>query len=83
MSACTMCKCVSALLNDKKRRDSTNGIRHKCELNSQGQITNIDERKWDFMYILKSHKLNCELNCCIENACCDTINDLKNESMRK
>ena len=45
-------KCVSALLNDKKRRDSSNGIRHECELNSQGEITNIDQCKWDFMYIL-------------------------------
>ena len=76
-------KCVSASLNDKKGRDSSNEIRHEFELNSQGEITNIDECKWDFMYILKSHKLNCELNCCIENACCDTNNDLKNESMRK
>ena len=69
-------KCVSALPNDKKGQDSSNGIRHECELISQGEITNIDECKWDFMYILKSHKLNCELNCCIENACYDTINDL-------
>ena len=69
-------KCVSALLNDKKRRDSSNGIRHECELNSQGEITNMDECKWDFMYMLKSHKLNCELNYCIENACYDMINDL-------
>ena len=29
------------------------------------------------MYTLKSHKLNCELNCCIEIACCDIINDCK------
>ena len=28
-----------------------------------------------FMYMLKSHKLNCEMNCCIENACCDMINE--------
>ena len=34
------------------------------------------------MYMLKSHKLNCELNYCIEIACCDMINDLENESMR-
>ena len=69
-------KSVSALLKNKKGWDSSNGIRHECELNRQGEITNIDECKWDFMYVLKSHKLNCELNCCIENACCDTINDL-------
>ena len=31
----------------------------------------------------KSHKLNYELNYCIENACCDMINDLLNESMQK
>ena len=49
----------------------------KCELNSQSEITNIDEFKCNFMYTLKSHKLNCELNCCIENACCDIINDCK------
>ena len=30
----------------------------------------------------KSHKLNCELNYCIENARCYMINDLKNESMQ-
>ena len=35
------------------------------------------------MYIVKSHKLNCEMNCCIENACCDIVNDLEIESMRK
>ena len=35
------------------------------------------------MYMLKSLKLNCELNYCVENACCDMINDLLNETMRK
>ena len=35
-------KCVSALLNDKKGQDLSNGICHECELNSQGEITNID-----------------------------------------
>ena len=29
------------------------------------------------MYMLKSHKLHYEMNCCIENACCDIINDCK------
>ena len=58
------------------RTGFTNKI-HQCELNSQTEITNINECKWDFMYTLKSHKLNCELNCCIENACCDIINDCK------
>ena len=29
------------------------------------------------MYTLKSHKLNCELNCCIEITCCDKIKDCK------
>ena len=35
------------------------------------------------MYMIKSHKFNCEMNCCIENACCDKGNDLEIESMRK
>ena len=35
------------------------------------------------MYMLKSHKLNCEINYCIENACSDIANDLEIESMRK
>ena len=35
------------------------------------------------MYVLKSHKLNCEMNCRIEDACCDIVNDLEIESMRK
>ena len=35
------------------------------------------------MSMLKSHKLNCELNYCIENECCDVINNVKNESMQK
>ena len=52
-------------------------IRQKCELNSQSEITYIEECKWDlyiyiYIYMLKSHKLNC----CIENACCDIVNDL-------
>ena len=29
------------------------------------------------MYTLNSHKLNCELNCCIEIAFCDIIDDCK------
>ena len=60
----------------KKWRDSLNEIRHKCELNSQREITNIDECNGIVMIMLKSHKLNCELNYCIENACCDMINDV-------
>ena len=60
----------------KKWRDSLNGIRHKCELNNQREITNIDECNEIVMIMLKSHKLNCELNYCIENACCDMINDV-------
>ena len=40
-------KCVSTLPNDKGR-DSSNGIRQECELNSQGELTNIDDI---FMYI--------------------------------
>ena len=35
------------------------------------------------MYMLKSHKLNCEMNCCIEDAFCDIVNDLEIESMQK
>ena len=54
------------------------------KLNSQGEINNIDEQKRDFyVYILKSHKLNCEMNYCIENACYDMVNELYIESMRK
>ena len=64
-------KCVGTLQNDNK-----DGIHQTCDFNSQSEITNIDECKWDFMYMLKSHKLNCELNCCIENTCCDMINYL-------
>ena len=33
------------------------------------------------MDMLKSHKLNCEMNCCIENACCDIVIDLEIESI--
>ena len=33
------------------------------------------------MSMLKSHKLNCELNYCIENACCDVINNAKMNGM--
>ena len=69
-------KLVSTLPNDNKDGIHQTEFRHKCDLNSQSEITNIDEYKWDFMYMLKSHKLNCELNYCIENACCDMINDL-------
>ena len=54
-------KCVSTLPNDNKggfiKRNPS-----ECDLNSQSEITNIDECKWDFMYTLKSHKLNFELN---------------------
>ena len=54
----------------------------KCELNSQSEITNIDECKWDFfMNMIKSPKFSCEMKCCIENACCDIVNDLEIESM--
>ena len=34
-------KCVSTLPNDKKKRDSLNGIRHECELHRQSEITNL------------------------------------------
>ena len=35
------------------------------------------------MYMLKFHKLNGEMNCCIENTRYDMVNDLYIESMRK
>ena len=74
-------KCESTLPNDNKCGIHQTEFARNCELNSQGQIANIDECNGIFMYMCKSHKLNCELNYCIENACCYMINDLKNESM--
>ena len=35
------------------------------------------------MHMFKSHKLNCEMNCCIEDACYDIVYDLEIESMHK
>ena len=74
-------KCKSTLQNDNKGGIHQTESARNCELNSQGKIANIDECNGIFMYMRKSHKLNYELNYCIENACCYMINDLKNESM--
>ena len=75
-------KCISALSNDNKGGIHLTESARNCELNSQGEIANIDECNGIFMYMHKSHELNCELNYCIENACCYMINDLKSESMQ-
>ena len=29
-------------------------------MNNQSEITNFDECKWNFVYMLESHDLNCE-----------------------
>ena len=50
-------KCVSTLPNDNKDEIHQTEFLQKCDLNSQSEITNIDECKWDFMYTLKSHKI--------------------------
>ena len=75
-------KCIRTLPNDNKGGIHQTESTINCELNSQGQIANIEECNGIFMYMRKSHKLNCELNYFIENACCYMINDLKNESMQ-
>ena len=75
-------KCISTLPNDNKSGIHQTESARNCELNSQGEIANIDECNGIFMCMRKSHELNCELNYCIENACCYMINDLKNESMQ-
>ena len=75
-------KSISTLPNDNKGMIHQTESARNCELNSQGEIANIDECNGNFMYMHKSHELNCELNYYIENACCYMINDLKNESMQ-
>ena len=61
-------KCISTLLNDNKGGIHQTESARNCELNSQGEIANIDECNGIFMNMLKSHELNCEMNCYIENA---------------
>ena len=75
-------KCISTLPNDNKGGTHQTESTRNCELNSQGEIANIDECNGIFMYMHKSHELNCELNYCIENACCYMINDLNKKSMQ-
>ena len=69
-------KCRSTLLNDNMGGIHQTESSKNYELNSQGEIANIDECNGIFMNMIKPHKLNCELNYCIENACCDMINDV-------
>ena len=72
-------KCVNTLPNDNK------GEIHQMEsIENVNWIVKVKEPTLTseneiFMYMLKSHKLNC----CIEDACCDIVNDLEIESMRK
>ena len=61
-------KCISTLPNDNKGGIHQTESTINCELNSQSEIANIDECNGIFMNMLKSHELNCEMNCCIENA---------------
>ena len=58
-------KCISTLPNDNKGGIHQTESARNCELNSQGQIANIDECNGIFMCMRKSHKLNYELNYCI------------------
>ena len=53
-------KCVRTLPNDEKDGIHQTKSVMNVKLNSQGEITNIDECKWDFVHILTSHDLNCE-----------------------
>ena len=61
-------KCISTLPNDNKGGIHQMESARNCELNSQSEIANIDECNGICMNMLKSHELNCEMNCCIENA---------------
>ena len=50
-------KCISTLPNGNKGGiHQTESVRN-CELNSQGEIANIDECNGIFMNMLKSHEL--------------------------
>ena len=50
-------KCISTLPNDNKGRIHQTESARNCELNSQGEIGNIDECNGIFMNMLKSHEL--------------------------
>ena len=61
-------KCISTLANDNKGGIHQTESAINYEFNSQGEIANIDECNGIFTNMLKSHELNCEMNCCIEIA---------------
>ena len=69
-------KCISTLPNDNKGGIHQTESSRNYESNCKGEIANIEECNGIVMNMLKSLKLNCELNYCIENACCDMINDV-------
>ena len=50
-------KCISTLPNDNKGGIHQTESARNCELNSQGEIANIDECNGIFMNMLKSHEL--------------------------
>ena len=50
-------KCISTLPNDNKGGIHQTESSRNCELNSQGEIANIDECNGIFMNTLKSHEL--------------------------
>ena len=50
-------KCISTLPNDNKGRIHQTESAINRELNSQGEIANIDEYNGIFMNMLKSHEL--------------------------
>ena len=50
-------KCISTLPNDNKGWIHQTESARNCELNSQGEIANIDECNGIFMNMLKSHEL--------------------------
>ena len=50
-------KCISTLPNDNKGGIHQTEFARNCELNSQGEIANIDECNGIFMNMLKSHEL--------------------------
>ena len=50
-------KCISTLPNDNKGGIHQTESVGNCELNSQGEIANIDECNGIFLNMLKSHEL--------------------------
>ena len=50
-------KCISKLPNDNKGGIYQTKSAINCELNSQGEIANIDKCNGIFMNMLKSHEL--------------------------